>query len=291
MAKKKIRDLGKPEKRSNPFEPYNPYNEYKSLFMNAVKIKGLDFNAERRVLSLLIEQGAVGYDKLTDRWATVFGEGLNELGDPTLLTFTFPNGKNFRRRAFYEASDVGAYRILATPSSFCIADMIKAEVYEETQCDIAINQNLLATKTPYIVVVKDNDTKLSVLQAIQQKENGEPVVVVSDTIGEGLKGVETLTPYLVDKFAAYRDMQRDKLFNKLGIMTANINKKERVQATEVNASVGKCIDYLYLIINTFNEQMTTYGLPFEMVSNAAIEELYTNDTNPEDEITMEGDIT
>ena len=97
-----------------------------------------------------------------------------------------------------------------------------------------------------------------------------------------MKGVQTETPYMVDKFVTYRDQERDRLLNKLGIMSANINKRERVQVGEVNATVGQCMDYIYLLIDTFNKQMETYGLPFEMVLNESLEELYGNEETPVD---------
>ena len=78
-------------------------------------------------------------------------------------------------------------------------------------------------------------------------------------------------------------MERDKLLNKLGIMSANINKRERVQVGEVNATVGQCSDYIYMLVDCFNKQMDTYGLPFKMELNGSLEELYTG--GPEEEET------
>ena len=280
MAKKKIRDL-------NPAfsgGASTRFLEYKNLLINAVSIKGLIFNDERFVKSCLIENGAVGFDRLTDKWANVYGEGINDLGNPETLTFVFPNRSTYQRRAYYEPDEMGAYMILALPNTFALSTMIRETVEVEAMCDKAIRQNLKACQTPYIVVVKDEDTRLSVLQAIQEKEEGDPVVIVSADISEGLKGVQTETPYMVDKFVTYRDQERDRLLNKLGIMSANINKRERVQVGEVNATVGQCMDYIYLLIDTFNKQMETYGLPFEMVLNESLEELYGNEETPvEDE--------
>ena len=241
MAKKKIRDL-------NPASSGGAstrFLEYKNLLINAVSIKGLKFNEERFVKSCLIENGAVGFDRLTDKWANVYGEGINDLGNPETLTFVFPNRSTYQRRAYYEPDEMGAYMIIALPNTFALATMIRDTVEVEAMCDKAIRQNLKACQTPYIVVVKDEDTRLSVLQAIQEKEEGDPVVIVSADISEGLKGVQTETPYMVDKFVTYRDQERDRLLNKLGIMSANINKRERVQVGEVNATVGQCMDYIY----------------------------------------------
>lgn len=67
--------------------------------------------------------------------------------------------------------------------------------------------------------------------------------------------------------------------NKLGIMSANIDKKERVQVGEVNATIGQCEDYIYLLIDTFNKQMVTYNIPYKMSFNGSMEELYINNEN------------
>ena len=66
-------------------------------------------------------------------------------------------------------------------------------------------------------------------------------------------------------------------------MSANINKRERVQVGEVNATVGQCEDYIYLMIDTFNKQMDTYGLPFKMRLNGSLESLYDNSPDEQEE--------
>ena len=65
-------------------------------------------------------------------------------------------------------------------------------------------------------------------------------------------------------------------------MTANINKKERVQSAEVNATIGQATDYIYMLIDTFNKQMDAYALPFKMELNGALEEIYLNDNEVDD---------
>lgn len=285
MAKTpKIRDLSP---FVNPF--YNRlingsqdlYVEYKNLLMNAVKIEGLKYDVEVFVKNNLIECGAVGYDALTNKWANVYGQGINELGNPTFLTFVFKNGKGFTRKAYYEANKNGAYKINALPDTYALGIMIKKTTNFMENCDIAINQNIDACKTPYIVVCKDKDLQLSIEHAIEEKETGKPVLVVSEDIGEGLKSININVDYIADKILTIRDIERDKLLNKIGIMSANINKRERVQVGEVNATVGQCEDYIYMLIDTFNTQMETYGLPFKMKLNGSLEELYNENADEE----------
>lgn len=274
MGRKKIRDLAP----VNPLDACGAslYEEYKALLMNAVRIPMLPAHIEKFVKGCLIENNQVGFDCITRRWAIAFGEGVNEYRLPTSITFFFPNNKSsYKRPAFYEPATNGAYLIKALPTATSFAEIIRATTEEMRECDISIRQNLKATRTPFVAVVKDENTRLSLLSAIEQKEEGKPAVVTSADIAEGLKGVVFDTPYIVDKVEQYRTIIRDRLLNKLGIMSANINKRERVQVGEVNATVGQCVDYIYLWIDTFNSQMEDYGLPYRMELNGALEELYT----------------
>ena len=281
MGKKKFRDLA----RVNPFDAcgYSLYEEYKALLMNAVKISYLPAHVERFVKSCMIENNQVGFDCITHRWAIAYGEGINEYWLPTAITFFFPNNKkSYQRPAFYEPAQNGAYLIHALPTGTSFYEIISATTSEMLECDISIRQNLKATRNPFVAVVKDENTRLSLLSAIEEKGEGKPVVVTSADIAEGLKGVSFDTPYIVDKVEQYRSIIRDRLLNKLGIMSANINKRERVQVGEVNATVGQCVDYIYLWIDNFNAQMEDYGLPYRMELNGALEELYTEGENEND---------
>lgn len=284
MAKrgKKVRDLI-PNECANDVNDVvcrgwniDKYDEYKALLMNAIKIPELPFAVERFVKSELIDGNYVGYDKLTGKWARAFGSGLNAMWLPTDVTFVFGNGRSYKRDISYDDNPTGAYLICGLPTGACYGDIIKGECDILQACDVAIRQNLKASHTPLIVTVKDEDTRLSVLQAISQKEEGKPAVVVSPDVMEGIKGVKLETDFIVDKVEEYRNIHRDRLLNKISTMTANVNKRERVQVGEVNATVGQCEDYVYTLIDTFNTQMETYGIPVHMVSNSSLEELYYN---------------
>ena len=290
---KKIRDLN-PEGRKAPYGTFSRYSEFMNLLLNAVKIidKGsgspLPFVVETFVKRALFERNAVGYDKLTKQWYFVYGEGLDDYGKPTKLIFVTANGRTLSRPAYYDANEDGAYEIVGLP----LPDLSMGAIIKETtdfmqNCDIAMRQNLEACKTPYIVVCRDDNLRLSFDAALQQKQLGQAAIVVSQELGDGLKAISVNTPYLVDKFEQARDAERDTLLNKLGILTSNVNKRERVQSAEVNATLGQATDYIYLLIDTFNKQAETYSIPFEMQFNGSMEEIYLNEqganTNPADE--------
>ena len=291
----KVKDLNPASNK--PYGVYNRFNEYFNLLLNSVKVidkvtgKPLNFATQNFLKKGLFENNAMGYDKVVEKWAYIYGEGLNEEGNPTSLIFVTANGKTWRRKASYENEEGGAYLVKALPYTMSMASLIRETTDFMTNCDVAMRQNLEACKTPYIVICKDKNLQLSFEQALQQKQDGQAVIVVSEQLGEGLKAVDISVPYLVDKFSETRDQERDTLLNKLGIMTANINKKERIQSAEVNATIGQTTDYIYLLIDTFNFQCETYGIPYEMQLNGCLEEIYLeeneengNDENPYNEV-------
>ena len=289
MAKRKIKDLN-PISICRANGVYSRFEEYFNLLMNAVKVvsaqgeASINYEEETFLKRGLFENGSMGYDKITKKWYYVYGLGLNDDGDPTELCFVTANGKTFTRPAYYDNKDDGAYKVDALPINMSMAQMIKATTDFMINCEMAMTQNLEACKTPYIVVCKNENLRLSFETAIQQKQTGQAVIVVNEDLGDGLKAVDIGVSYLVDRFAEARDTERDTLLTKLGILTANTDKKERVQSAEVNATIGQASDYIYMIIDNFNKQCDSYGLPYKMVFNGSMEEIYLNDNDGDGDI-------
>lgn len=260
----------------------NRFEEYKNLLANEVSIvdkatgSPINFADEAFAKNALID-GSVGYDKLSKKFYYVYGEGIDEYGNPTELNFITANGRAVRRPASYDSNPDGAYILKAYPFGFSLSGLIEKATDFISECDTAIGQNLEACKTPYIVVCKNADLRKSFDTAIEKKSLGQAVIVVNEDIGDGLKAVNISTNYLVDKFVEARDHEENKLLNKLGILTANTAKKERVQSAEVNSTLNVSSDYIYLFIDTFNKQCDTYDLPFKMAFNGSMEELYEDD--------------
>ena len=289
MAKRKIKDLN-PISICRANGVYSRFEEYFNLLMNAVKVvsaqgeASINYEEETFLKRGLFENGSMGYDKITKKWYYVYGLGLNDDGDPTELCFVTANGKTFTRPAYYDNKDDGAYKVDALPINMSMSQMIKATTDFMINCEMAMTQNLEACKTPYIVVCKNENLRLSFETALQQKQTGQAVVVVSEELGDGLKAVDIGVTYLVDRFAEARDTERDTLLTKLGILTANIDKKERVQSAEVNATLGQASDYIYMLIDNFKKQCDSYGLPYKMVFNGSMEEIYLNDNDGDGDI-------
>ena len=289
MAKRKIKDLN-PISICRANGVYSRFEEYFNLLMNAVKVvsaqgeASINYEEETFLKRGLFENGSMGYDKITKKWYYVYGLGLNDDGDPTELCFVTANGKTFTRPAYYDNKDDGAYKVDALPINMSMSQMIKATTDFMINCEMAMTQNLEACKTPYIVVCKNENLRLSFETALQQKQTGQAVVVVNEELGDGLKAVDIGVTYLVDRFAEARDTERDTLLTKLGILTANIDKKERGQSAEVNATLGQASDYIYMLIDNFNKQCESYGLPYKMIFNGSMEEIYLNDNDGDGDI-------
>ena len=260
---------------------YNPFFEYQNLIANNIDISNVTFKEKNIIIKNLFD-GYVGYDKLTKNWTKITPYGIDKFGYPTMAHFLYANGQTVVRPLKYEPSEDGAYIIIATLLPFSFNDLIKQTTDFMANCDVAINQNINACKTPYILSVVDEETKLSLKQILEQKESGESAIIVNKNLLEALKSIDLNVPFLADKFTQLKYDERDRLLNKLGILTANTDKKERVQVGEVNATINQCSDYIYMLIDAFNKQMQDYDLPFKMSFNGSMEELYEEqETTPE----------
>ena len=169
-----------------------------------------------------------------------------------------------------------AWRIfLANPSITALMPVLETYAALLADCRVAIKQNINATKTPSFWVVDDPDTQLSIEQMAQQTFDGKPAVIVKRNVAETLSAMKNETPFIADKVhQEYREILNEVL-SRLGILTANTSKRERVQSAEVNAGLGQSIDSIYTIIDFWNKQIESYGLPYTMEFNGVSETLCT----------------
>lgn len=283
----KIRDL-------NPYKcrvvgALDEYEYYIAFAKNAIKLSTTDsaqpftYLQQDFIKQTLITSNVIGYDRIARRFMVAYGFGLNDYWKPTDVTFVVPNRAGYTRKISYDASDAGAYLITGLPSNISLGSIIRHYTDRLRAVDRAIIQNLGATKTANYIVVRDKDTRLSVLQAVQQTEDGEPVIVVDGAVGDGLRGIKNETPFLIPQLEEYKEQVRSELLTRLGTMSANTNKRERVQSAEVNASVGQCEDSIYTLIDNLNLQFKTYELPFKVELNNSLEELYYPDSSAGEE--------
>lgn len=277
------------------WERYDERAEFMNLLLNAVALKRTDgeivpYPQEQFFKKQLIYRNVVGYCRVGDVFTEVDGMDIDLYRFPEYIIMRTGNGRPLgTRKADYAPNLNGNYILFGLPFSMSLAELVFSAADEIAETDKAIRQNRRACQTPYFMICSDPETRLSLEHAIQQQQDGTPVVIVDEKIAGDIKGIATVTPFLVDKFLQYRDAVRDRLFNKLGIMSANINKKERVQVGEVNATVGQCLDYIYMLVDNLNRQFESYNLPYRMETNGSTEELYTDMDEEEESEEEEGE--
>lgn len=279
----KVKDLGGNCTADRYIPSYivsNRFDEFFGLLMNAIKVKNVTFIEEQFIKRQLLLSNVVGYDGITKRYYSILPDNdKNEYGLPQYGVFKIiETSKEFKRKLSYEPTISGAYYITGLPSQITYSDIIKQHTDIIEQCDIAIRQNLEACQTPAFIVVENKDQRLAVEHAIQQKQIGMPAIVVGVGVAEAMRGVTLNTPIIFDQIYEFKQKIVDSLLNKIAVMTANVDKKERVQSAEVNATVGQCEDYIYMLIDNVNRQCESYGLQMRLEINSSLEELYT----PED---------
>lgn len=279
----KFRDLAKTQ--SSSFDAL--VSEYENLLINSFKIlkndEPINFITENYIKETIISNGTIGYDKITDDFYRVKGTGRDNKGNFITLLFLTENGKSFTREASYEATKSGAYLIKGTPTGTPLINIINQSCKLINSCNEAIFQNIEACKSPFVAILENNELKESFELALKQKQDGEPIILVSSALGEAMKVLNLQVQFLADKFNVLKGEFKNELLTKLGIMNANTDKRERVQVGEVNATLGQCLDYLYLLIDTFNKQCETYEIPYKMIINSSIEELYVDESGGDED--------
>lgn len=280
----KLKDLGGGQTGGKTPPPVfkDDYEEFKALLFNAFTVEGLGYDAEAQLKNLIIENNRFGYMPQDQAIARVTEEGdyIGKYGYRKFLLFTFADGTTKRRLNIRDNLATppiyGGYLIKGLPTGVTYGEIIRRSVAILKLCDEIIWQNLNAVKTAKIVTVKDEDTLLSVEHAVQQIQAGVPIIKVSSTLAEALKSVDVSTPYIADRIQELKRIIKDELLIRIGTMSANTTKRERVQATEVNATVGQCEDYIYTLIDNLNAQFKAFNLPLKARLNNSLEELYYN---------------
>lgn len=257
------------------------YDDIKALVTNRLHIldksgKRLPRKKESIALDLLIETGSMGVIKIggEEYFGKVTAVGERDMwGLPTRFEIFLPNGKTIERPASYEKGG-DCYCIYAAdytsfPRSMGfmpnpLGETLRAYVRTIQLFEENMVQNAYASRISKILIVKDKDMRLSVLAATSQVQNGVTAVIANEAVGDALKGEEINNPYLCHDFATERGDIMDELYAKIGILSPNKDKLERVQAAEIEASTEVVDAWVAVIPDAFNRQCEEYGLDMQM---------------------------
>ena len=244
------------------------------IFENSIIFENLPEELPKRYLTrVLRENGGIGYDKISGLYLPYVRMGISVYGLPTGYTLVGYDGTVFTRR-------VEEVIILRTnPHSTPIQDFLDIQIEKLIEFGMAIMQNLNAIKTMSVIDVPDIKT-LNTLQNLNDSRRiGASVAFVSSLATKSLNVFSTNAQFFIDKLnEARREIWNDTLAY-LGVSTANVDKRERVQSAEIVATEGYSYDCLSILIDTFNYDAEDGGLPIRVRANTIMYKQLENEIN------------
>lgn len=171
--------------------------------------------------------------------------GVNCYGDPTSV---WPVAENYVYNGEKLVNGENCYVIRNNDLMLPNFPIIRHYAYKLCNIDRAIDTNVEAVKTPIIVRCSEKQ-KLSLKNAINQRKDNEPVIWSSDLsdINEMVDTLTTNAPIVFPQLQTQKHMILNEVFTDLGINNANMDKRERMVANEVEANneqVKACEDVM-----------------------------------------------
>lgn len=170
---------------------------------------------------------------------------VNCYGDPTSV---WPVAENYTYNGEKLVNGENCYVIRNNDLMLPNFPIIRHYAYKLCNIDRAIDTNVEAVKTPIIVRCSEKQ-KLSLKNAINQRKDNEPVIWSSDLsdINEMVDTLTTNAPIVFPQLQTQKHMILNEVFTDLGINNANMDKRERMVANEVEANneqVKACEDVM-----------------------------------------------
>ena len=244
------------------------------IFENSIAFENLPAELPKRYLTrVLREKGGIAYDKISGLYLPYVRMGIDVYGLPTGYTLVGYDGTVFTRRA----DEVIILR--TNPHSVPIQQFLDIQIEKIVEFDISIMQNLDAIKTMSVIDVPDIKM-LNTLQNLDDSRRiGASVAFASSLATKSLNVFSTNAQFFIDKLnEARREIWNDTLAY-LGVSTANVDKRERVQSAEIVATEGYSYDCLNILIDTFNYDAEIGGLPIRVKANTIMYEQLENEIN------------
>ena len=261
------------EKRRN--EIASDYrNRLGLIFENSITFENLPTDLPKRYLTrVLREKGGIAYDKISGLYLPYVRMGIDVYGLPTGYTLVGHDGTVFTRRT----DEVIILR--TNPHSVPVQQFLDIQIEKLVEFDMSIMQNLDAIKTMSVIDVPDIKT-LNTLQNLDDSRRiGASVAFASSLATKSLNVFSTNAQFFIDKLnEARREIWNDTLAY-LGVSTANVDKRERVQSAEVVATEGYSYDCLNILIDTFNYDAEIGGLPVRVRANTIMYNQLENEIN------------
>lgn len=250
-------------KRKLYFQDY--LDMFVMLFHNSVNVKGVDESdlPKRYLLKMLLEKGGIAYSKKTGLYLPYNSIGINVYGLPTSYELVGANGYILR------CKPEECVILRANDNKVGIINYIENQINKIVDYDMAIEQNLEAIKTMTLVECEDQATLLSLVNLTEARRIGASVAFINRNanIDSSVKVQSTGAVYLVDKLLEARQKLLNEALNRVGVSSANTEKRERVQGFEVQAADAFTKDCINILVDTFNHDAEVGGLSIRLEIN------------------------
>ncbi len=164
-----------------------------------------------------------------------FGQmsSINCYGDPTKV---YPVAPNYTYDGEQLINGENCYVIRNNDLMLPTFPTVRMYAFKLTNIDRAIDINIEAQKSPILVRCTDKQ-RLSLKNAINQRRDNEPVIYADNSFDKDMITTLDLNPPLVfPDLQVQKHMVLNEVFTDLGINNANMDKRERMVANEVEAN-------------------------------------------------------
>ena len=159
---------------------------------------------------------------------------INCYGDPTSV---YPVAENFVYSGPKLVNGENCYVIRNNDLMLPNFPIVRHYAFKLTNIDRAIDTNIEAQKTPIIVRCSDKQ-RLSLKNAINQRRDNEPVIWTTDqaNLSDMVSTLDLNAPAVFKDLQTQKHMILNEVFTDFGINNANMDKRERMVANEVEAN-------------------------------------------------------
>jgi hypothetical protein len=284
-------------KEKKLIDAYNTEIEYiaselMSLVNNAVVINGMPDHIPQEVVKRwLLLHGQVAAFSPTGNDADLHvwkadPAGIDFYGLPTRYSLIGDAGASY----LAEGRDLDRLtRIRANTEALPLFPKLYRYARRLVEAQKSIDLNLEATRNAGIIVANKENAD-AVRRAYEKTKSGIPVVIELDSkvaLAENVRYTGTTVPYMVDRLRQYFTELRDEILVEAGILTANRDKRERVQSAEVSAGAFECFDYLGRLVDQFNRDAAPLG--WSMEYNTTLNECIDDGAPVDDMVYVGGD--
>ena len=255
----------------NVLPPYSYFDDLVAMSCDLVDIPKLDPRTPKNyVARALIMSGGIGY--LDNNTVARGFYHARPLGEP----IRFDEWERFQfsdrlGRTNFEVSRAAGARYIRANATATPPRMILERLSVLLDlCDRSIAANIRAQILGRVVGTTNKKNETDLWATFDSFERGLPVGLDAEALAN-LQPVDLTVPITFDRLLAARAAIWSDAMQRVGSVAAMQYSHERTQSAEVNAYIASTIDFVYIMINTFNDDcrrqhiLGTDGKPLKMI--------------------------